>query len=141
MEKEESMSINRLFAAALLVCSCWLLILPFSQAGELNWPQQQQRINYLISAIENAQLRFIRNGTEHSPQEAAAHLRMKLRRGQNSWFAPAKEKWTAEMFIDKLASKSSFSGKPYQIEWPNGERVDAAVWLYQQLAIYDQQQP
>ncbi|WP_427983700.1 DUF5329 family protein [Agarivorans sp.] len=135
------MSINRLFSAAVLVCSFWLFAQPLCQAAESNWPQQQQRINYLLSAIENAPLRFIRNGTEHSPQEAAAHLRMKLRRGQNSWFAPAKEKWTAEMFIDKLASKSSFSGKPYQIEWASGERINAADWLYQQLAIYDQQQP
>ncbi len=135
------MSINRIFSAAVLVCSFWLFAQPLCQAAESNWPQQQQRINYLLSAIENAQLSFIRNGTEHSPQEAAEHLRVKLRRGQSSWFAPAKESWTAEMFIDKLASKSSLSGKPYQIEWLNGERVDASVWLYQQLAIYDQQQP
>jgi hypothetical protein len=44
------------------------------------------------------------------------------------------------MFIDKLASKSSFSGKPYQIRFTNGQQVDSSLWLYQQLASYDQQQ-
>lgn len=109
-------------------------------ASDSNWLQQKQRIEALLQAIEQADLTFVRNGSEHNPQQAGEHLRMKLKRAQNSWFAPDKESWTAEMFIDKLASKSSLSGKPYQIRFANGEQVDSSIWLYQQLALYDQQQ-
>ncbi len=105
-----------------------------------NWPKQQQRIEALLQAIEQADLTFIRNGSEHNAKQAGEHLRMKLKRAQNSWFAPDKETWTAEMFIDKLASKSSFSGKPYQIRFTDGEQVDSSLWLYQQLANFDQLQ-
>lgn len=38
---------------------------------------------------------------------------MKLKWVMNSWFAPDREEWTAEMFIEKLAPRSSLSGMPY----------------------------
>ncbi|UPW17080.1 DUF5329 domain-containing protein [Agarivorans sp. TSD2052] len=111
-----------------------------AEAESENWPKQQVRIEALLHAIEQTDLVFTRNGSEHDSAEAGAHLRMKLKRAQNSWFAPSKEKWTAEMFIDKLASKSSLSGKPYMIRFSDGQQVESGTWLYQQLAAYDNQQ-
>ncbi|WP_432453792.1 DUF5329 family protein [Agarivorans sp. QJM3NY_29] len=108
------------------------------RASELKaWDYQRARIEGLFEAMDRTHLVFIRNGTVHDSQQAVAHLRMKLDRAQNSWFAPNKEQWTAEMFIDKLASRSSFSGQHYLIRFVDGQQVEAGIWLYQQLAIYD----
>ena len=124
----------RLFFAVLLVqCLCWTQ----AQADELP-AREQKRVDYLLASIRSLPgAVFIRNGTEHSAVEAADHLAMKLRRAKTSWFAPAAETWSAEMFIEKIASRSSFSGKPYQIRFANGSVEDAGDWLLQQLERYD----
>ena len=101
-----------------------------------DWKEEEIKINYLISEIEHINGVFIRNGDEHSPQEAAAHIRMKMEKAMNSWFAPEKERWTAEMFIDNIASKSSISGKPYRIKLDGGEILNAGDWLYQKLEFF-----
>jgi len=79
---------------------------------------------------------FVRNGSEHQPNDAVAHLKMKMENAMNSWFAPNKENWTAEMFIKKLASKSSLSGKPYLIKYRNGKTVLSSKWLTEKLNSY-----
>src|SRR5262245_13721257 len=69
-------------------------------------------IDYLLKYIESADCRFIRSGTEYSPKEATAHLRMKLDKAGN-------RVKTAEDFITGIASKSYLNGKPYQIKLAN----------------------
>jgi hypothetical protein len=59
-------------------------------------------------------------------------MRMKYRRGKR--YAT-----TAELFIERLASKSSFSGKPYKIECPGGDTVLSGDWLTARLQEYRQQ--
>lgn len=98
-----------------------------------NWDVERRKIDYLLKQIKEVEGTFIRNGTAHTPEEAVAHLEMKLKRAMNSWFAPAKEEWTAVMFIEKLASKSSFSGTPYQIRFSDGRTVNAGEWLFDKL--------
>lgn len=116
---------------------CWLLLvvaMPQVLASETEAGSQQARIDYLletIAALEGAV--FIRNEAEHSPQDAAHHLAQKLARAQSSFFAPPASSWTAEMFIDKLASESSLSGRPYHIRFSDGQLVDSGPWLHQQL--------
>ena len=99
-----------------------------------DWPQEERRINFLLNEIEQLDAVFIRNNSEHTPAEAGSHLRMKLNRAQNNWFAPAREKWTAEMFVEKIASKSSISGNPYLIKFKDGRVVAAGDWLKKQLS-------
>jgi hypothetical protein len=60
-------------------------------------------------------------------------MRLKYRRGKR--YAT-----TAELFIERLASKSSFSGKLYKIECPGGEAVPSGKWLTARLQEYRQQQ-
>lgn len=98
-----------------------------------DWPLEERKINFLLSEIAQLEAVFIRNGSEHEPDEAVAHLRMKLERAQNSWFAPAREKWSAEMFIEKIASKSSISGDPYLIKFKDGKIVPSGKWLRERL--------
>jgi hypothetical protein len=54
---------------------------------------------------------------------------MKYRRGKR--YAP-----TAEAFIERLASESSMSHKPYQIDCPDQAIVTSGEWLSRKLAEY-----
>jgi hypothetical protein len=116
----------------------YLLLFIFFIAGVLraDWDEEKVKINYLIEEIEQLDGVFIRNGNEHSPAKAANHIRMKMEKAMNSWFAPDKEEWTAEMFIDKIASTSTISGKPYKIKLKTGEIVNAEAWLHQRLKYF-----
>lgn len=91
-------------------------------------PQDQaQRIEALIQAV--ALLHgavFIRNGTEHTPKEAADHLRLK-------WKNAGRRVKTAPDFIRICASGSSLSGKPYQIRLKDGRTVPASDWFWTEL--------
>ncbi len=84
-------------------------------------------IEHLLVSVGNSGCTFIRNGKEYSSTDAEDHLRMKYRRGK---------KWAtdAEAFIDRLASKSSFSGKPYRIRCGTDAAQLTSDWLTQRLA-------
>ena len=74
---------------------------------------------------------FNRNGSLHSAEAAAEHLELKYSRGKR--YADS-----AEAFIERLASKSSWSGKPYQMIC-DGETQPAGDWLTATLvALRDQ---
>lgn len=92
---------------------------------------EPERIERLIAAVEGlAGAVFIRNGTRHGPTEAAAHLRRKLA-------AAGDDAATAELFIERVASKSSLSGEEYALELPDGRRVALRQWLGDALARID----
>ncbi|MBU2515816.1 DUF5329 domain-containing protein [bacterium] len=116
-----------------------LIILLFTFPVWGNWKVEKTRIDYLLQEIGKLEGVFVRNGTEHSPAEAVTHLKMKMERAMDSWFAPNKEEWTAEMFINRLASESSLSGKPYQIKYRDGRTVNSRDWLYKKLEIIKSQ--
>ena len=65
-------------------------------------------IRSLIHAVAESDCKFERNGSLHSAEAAAEHLELKYSRGKR--YADS-----AEAFIQRLASKSSWSGKPYQM--------------------------
>lgn len=113
----------------------FFLCIPFFSFAALS---ELDKIENLIVAVEQSQVVFIRNGKSYASAEAAQHLRSKLNQAANSWFAPKKSDWTAVMFIDKIASKSSLSGKDYLIQIPSGHVVKARDWLYEKLRIMEQ---
>lgn len=65
---------------------------------------------------------FIRNGTEHTPADAADHMALK-RRNVGSRIK------TAEDFIRYCATESSMSGKPYTIRLADGREVKSGEYL------------
>lgn len=69
---------------------------------------------------------FIRNGSEHTATEAAAHLRLKSEK-------QAGKIKTAEDFIALCGTKSSISGQRYQIRLKNGQLRYANDWLTERL--------
>jgi len=89
-------------------------------------PSEAERIESLLKAIEESSCVFLRNGSEHDGEEAAAHLRRKLK-------AAGDRVRTARDFIDGIATKSSMSGEPYRVKLPDGSVVDLAPWLLDRL--------
>src|SRR4029079_7764816 len=70
---------------------------------------EMKKIELLITKVETlTDAVFIRNGTEHSPAEAAKLLRHKL-----GALDPATV--TAQQFIEQAGTKSSTTGEIYQI--------------------------
>ena len=118
------------FATLLVLVLC---LIPYTASARE--AKQDARIEHLISSVEKLEgAKFIRNGTEYNPKDAGSHLRMKLGK------AGDKVK-TAEDFIDGIASKSSTSGKPYQIRKSDGTVVDTKPYFYTRLKEYDKDPP
>lgn len=70
---------------------------------------------------------FIRNGSEHTPAAAEAHLRLK-------WEKQSARIKTAEGFIELCATKSAMSGERYRIRLKDGAVRDSAAVLRARLA-------
>lgn len=104
-----------------------LLALPLSGYGLE--PTAQREIDYLIAQVKQSGYRFVRNGSEHTAEEGAEHLRTKLSR------AGGRVK-TAEDFISGIASKSYLSGEIYMVKTPEGKTFPAGKWLTALLAKY-----
>jgi ribonucleotide monophosphatase NagD (HAD superfamily) len=88
---------------------------------------EEQKINHLLQYIATLkQAVFIRNGSEHSATEAAAHLEKK-------WKQAKSEVITAEDFIQKIASRSSMSGKPYLVSFGPNKTFSCEMLLQLEL--------
>lgn len=88
---------------------------------------EKGRIEGLISQIENLKdATFIRNGKSYDAKSAGKFLRGK-------WQANEKDIRTAEDFIEKAASVSSTTGKPYLIQFSDGREVKCGEYLKEVL--------
>jgi hypothetical protein len=88
--------------------------------------REQAAIDGLLHAVETSGCAMERNGTRHDAKEAADHLRMKLDR------AGARVQ-TAGEFIDRVASSSYTTGKPYLVLCPGRAPQPAGDWLRARL--------
>jgi Family of unknown function (DUF5329) len=90
-------------------------------------PGERQKIEILIKQVGNLRdVTFIRNGSSYSAASAATFLRRK-------WEANDSRVKTAREFIDKVASFSGTSGKPYLIRFKNGEEIKSQDFLLAEL--------
>ena len=85
----------------------------------------ETEVNSLIDDVAASGCDFQRNGTVHDSVDAADHLRLKYRRGKRYVD-------TAEHFIDRLATESSWTGKPYTVIC-DGVAEPSGEWLYRRL--------
>ncbi len=88
-------------------------------------PEQDAEIQYLLQFVATSGCTFIRNGSDSNPADAADHLRLKFRRGK-------RYVKSAEQFIDRLASESSWTGKKYSVNC-QGETSETGPWLHRAL--------
>ena len=81
-----------------------------------------EEIDFLLDTVANSDCVFTRNGKDHAARDASDHLQMKRKRGARYFDS-------TEEFIERLASKSSWSGKPYHIQCGSEPRVTAREWF------------
>lgn len=122
----------------ILRCMCFALTLIYMQdtlaqgnhsSSKIQNPSlsEEQKIEALISYLGGLKgAKFIRNGSEHNNSEAADHLRAKYKKH-------IAQINSAEVFIDRLASKSSASGEIYKIKMADGSLVNTEQLLKQEL--------
>ncbi|MCK7503296.1 MAG: DUF5329 domain-containing protein [Desulfobacterales bacterium] len=80
-------------------------------------PAEEKRIEALIAAIERmADAAFIRNGRAYDAAAAGEFLRRK-------WRLCAADVRSADDFIEKVASFSSTTGRPYRIRFSDGREI------------------
>lgn len=88
-------------------------------------------IKELISSLAKVQDgKFIRNGKEHTPEEAMAHMRKK-------WKWKKKAIKTPNDFITLLGTKSSSSGREYMIRHADGKETPSGEWFSVQLKLIE----
>jgi Family of unknown function (DUF5329) len=107
------------------------LLLPWAAAGQTAPAPEKQKIEALIQqvgALKDA--RFIRNGKEYDVDAAVRFLRGK-------WKANDKEVKTARDFVDKVASASGTSGKPYHIRFKDGREIASRDFLIAELKKHE----
>jgi hypothetical protein len=90
-------------------------------------PQATQEIKSLLDFVEHSECQFVRNGDEFTGSQARAHLEKKLNylEGKNMVHS-------AEDFIDLAATRSSMSGRAYEVRCPEGAQP-ARTWLKMEL--------
>ncbi len=125
---------ERLMASMRPVAKASLIFLVILVAGIPSWVHAQskpaterEKIEALIRHIENLKdAVFIRNGREYDARTAASFLRAK-------WRANDAEVKSARDFIEKVASASSTTGKPYLIRFKDGREVKSGEYLLAEL--------
>jgi len=119
------MSLNKISAVLLLLS----VLSPALLAAD-NAPMDDE-IDYLIDAIAGNRCTFIRNDRELGRRQARQHLRSKVR--LNAHLIDS-----TEDFIEKIASASATTGKPYQIACRGQLVATAGAWFTARLLEYRQ---
>jgi hypothetical protein len=106
---------------------CGLLLVFALQPAVTLASLMDEEIDYLISAVGKGGCAFIRNGNKFTGRDARAHLKSKRRR--NAHIIDSTEE-----FIEKIASQSATSGKPYLISCRGENQQNARDWFTAMLA-------
>lgn len=85
-------------------------------------------IDALLLRLQESGCSFNRNGSWYAAPDARAHLAKKLQYLEDRNLVQ-----TTEQFIERAASASSLSGKPYLVRCGSAAPVESRIWLTQQL--------
>jgi len=102
-------------------------ILPSFASAQSAPATEKQKIEVSIKQVGDLKdAKFVRNGWTYEPATAVRFLRGK-------WEANDAEVKTARDFIDKVASASGTSGKPYLIRFKDGREIKSQEFLLAEL--------
>jgi hypothetical protein len=88
---------------------------------------EKTKIEALIRSVASANdVQFVRNGRAYDSATAATFLRRK-------WQANASDVSSARDFVEKIASASGTSGKPYLIRRKDGSEINSKDFLLAEL--------
>jgi|SRR5450755_443462 len=104
-----------------------LLLAPVARAEPAT--KVQIEVNFLLGFVEGSGCEFYRNGTWHDSKAAQEHLRDKYK-----YLVASNLINTAEEFIERAATESSFSGQPYEVRCKGGATMTSNQWLRKELA-------
>ena len=117
------------------VCTLLAALLVFAVVHAAPPPSAQTEIKYLLSTVADSECKFYRNGSWYDAKSAAAHLSAKL-----DYLSAKDLVQSAEDFIDKAATRSSLSERPYEIQCGESAAVPSSQWLLILLARYRESQ-
>ena len=117
-------ALRRIVQGALLAL---LLTAPQAFAATLP-PAARAEIDLLLSRLAASGCEFKRNGSWHAATEAQAHLRRKL-----DYLVDKGAVASTEQFIERAASRSSVSGRVYQVRCGDRAPVASSEWLRAEL--------
>lgn len=100
----------------------------FSAESEAKYKKE---IMHLISYLERSGCKFQRNDSWYESDTAADHIRSKYNYLVRKDLVP-----DTDAFINRAASASSRSGKPYHVQCGDKKPVPSALWLREELARY-----
>lgn len=109
------------------VAVCLMLAAPPLVAAPLAAASRTE-IDALLARLQSSACEFNRNDAWHNASEAKTHLLRKLDVLEGKGAVQ-----TTEQFIELGATKSSVSGRPYQVRCAGTSPVDSNVWLHAQL--------
>jgi hypothetical protein len=109
-----------------------LSILPGESRADVPETQKAE-VQHLLNYLADSGCKMDRNGSIHDPQEAVKHIVRKYDYYRD-------DIKTTEDFIDRSASRSSFSGRAYQVLCPEKEARPTADWLKEELERFRKQQ-
>jgi hypothetical protein len=113
----------------LWLAAMWIFLLGAARAAPP--PAVANEIDYLLKQVGSSACAFYRNGSWYDAAHAMAHLRVKF-----DYLVARNMIATAEDFIDKAASKSSLSGRPYKVKCAGGAEMESSQWLRGVLERY-----
>jgi hypothetical protein len=91
----------------------------------------EKEIQHLFDHLENSDCEFNRNGKWYNTEEAVEHINYKyqylIKKGLIN---------STEQFIDRTASESSMSGKPYVVKCDQSEPIKSSVWFKRELTRF-----
>ena len=105
-----------------------IAVLLAGQANAATPAVTRTEVTQLMAAVEKSGCKFNRNGSWYNGAEARAHLQKKF-----DYLDKKDMLTTTESFIEKGASTSSMSGKPYEIQCAGVKPVTSAEWLNAEL--------
>lgn len=108
-----------------LLCFC-----TSTNSEELNSVTKLE-VEHLFSYLHASGCEFNRNGTWYNAADAVNHIKKKYNHLVEKTILTS-----TESFIEKAASESSMSGKPYQVKCANKEIVPSASWFNAELKKY-----
>lgn len=91
----------------------------------------EEEILHLISYLEKSGCKFQRNDSWYASNKAASHIRSKYNYLVRKNLVP-----DTDSFIERAASASSRSGRPYYVQCGNNPPLPSAQWLREELARY-----
>lgn len=94
-------------------------------------PATKGEIIHLFTYLEKSGCQFNRNGSWYSSTEAVNHLQKKYQ-----YLLDKNLISSSEDFIERAATQSSMSGKPYCVKCENAAPVESAAWFKRELTAY-----